>query len=69
VAQTGRIDQSQTAISLVAFFCGMKCLPGRATQGAIRLKKKVAPAEATLLERQSDLGCGIATSRWRVLLS
>ena len=37
VSDTGSIDQSQAAISLVALLCGMKCLPGRTTQRAIGL--------------------------------
>jgi hypothetical protein len=37
VSETGSIDQSQAAVSLVALLCGMKCLPGRTTQRAIGL--------------------------------
>jgi hypothetical protein len=56
VTETGGIDQSQTPISFVAFFCGMKSLSGGTTQKAIRLQHKVTPAEATMFERQGYFG-------------
>ncbi len=68
VGDTGGIDQSQGAVSLVTFFCGMKCLPGRTMQGAIGLQDKVTSAEATLFERQSHFGGSIASGRsWLVI--
>src|SRR3982751_6510556 len=67
VTETGRIDQSQTAVSLVAFFCCMKCLSGWTTQRAIGLQHKVTPAEATLFERQGHFGWGITGGRSRVI--
>jgi hypothetical protein len=67
VTETGRIDQSQTPVSLVAFFCGMKSLSGRTTQRAIRLQHKVTPAEATLFEWQDYFGWGITGGRCRVI--